>query len=162
MKSLVVYYSHSGNTASIAYKLWSDLAKKGDAEIIRLEYGRGVNNIILRLLYRIIPPLTPLWETISDLKNYDLICFGIPVLGAYPSAAIVKYINICQNIKGKKIICCYVYGIELSANHCARYVERLLEKKGQPVAIRIFVPWNKIRDEQFVNKTVDEALAKLA
>ncbi|MDP2922468.1 MAG: hypothetical protein Q8O30_01945 [Candidatus Omnitrophota bacterium] len=162
MKSLVVYYSHSGNTASVAHKLWSALSQRGDAEIIRLEYSRGVNNPAMRLLYRIIPALTPLWETVSDLKNYDVIGFGIPVLAGHPSAAIIKYINMCEYAGNKKIVCCYVYSVEISAKQCVRHVERILKKNRQTTTAKLFIHWTKVRDEQFVNKAIDEALAKLA
>jgi hypothetical protein len=51
--------------------------------------------------------------------------------------------------------------IELSAKGCAYYVEHLLKQKGQPAIIKLFVPWIHVRNEQLVDRLIEEALQSL-
>jgi hypothetical protein len=161
MKSLVIYYSHSGNTTYVMQKLHEALPNKEQAESFRLQYKGGTKSLITRLFYRINPSLVKLEPVPFDIKDYNLLCLGIPVLGAHPSAAILKYITTCKNIDKKKIICCYIYGLEASAKICARKIEGILQKKGQPNIINMYVPWMDIHKEQFLDKTISNALAEL-
>lgn len=161
MRSLVVYYSHSGNTASVANKIFYALSKKGEADIVRLEYARGSRNLLVRLLYRMMPSLTEIAPVISDLKDYNVLSLGIPVIAGRPSSSIIKYINMCASLTNKQIICSYVYGVKPSAIQCSKFIERLLRKKGQPTIIPLFIPWNKAQDEQFLDKAINGVLTKL-
>jgi flavodoxin len=161
MKSLIVYYSHSGNTAYVAERLLSILSKRGSAKVAELEYLRVAESLLMKILHRIIPSLVSIKPIITDVKDYDMVCFGIPISRGHPPMAVIKHIGICQNLKNKKVICCYVYGIKHSALGCARYIERLLKEKGSSKIARVFIPWTKVHDEGLVDKAIDEALAKL-
>lgn len=162
MKSLIVYYSHYGNTAFITHKAWIEFSKKGEADIFELEYLGGKKNIITRFFYRIFPFLVKIKSIPLDLNNYDVLFLGVPVLAAHPSSAILKYIQSIKNIDSKRIICSYVYGIELSAKHCAAHVSKILEKRGNPCTMNIFIPWSNVHNESFLHKTLIEPLDKLS
>jgi menaquinone-dependent protoporphyrinogen IX oxidase len=162
MRSLIVYYSHSGNTALVANKMFYALSKKGEADIVRLEYAKGSRNLLVRLLYRMMPALTALAPVVANLKDYDVICLGIPVIAGRPSSAITKYVNMCENISNKKVICCYVYGVEISAKQCAKYIENIFNKKGQPNITQLFIPWNKVHNEQFLDGVISTALTSFS
>jgi len=161
MKSLVVYYSHYGNTAYVADKFSDALRKYGETRVLELEYSGGKKNLATRLLYRLIPSLVKISPIASDLKDYDVLCLGIPVVAGYPPAAVAKYINTCKNLDNKEIICCYVYGIEASAKSCSKFVERVLQRRGSPAIISMGVPWSSVHDEQFLNKAINEAIEKI-
>ncbi|MFA5338093.1 MAG: hypothetical protein WC330_07155 [Candidatus Omnitrophota bacterium] len=161
MKSLAVYYSHYGNTAFVTHKAWTELAKKGEADLFEVEYEGGKKNIITRLFYRIFPSLVKIKPIPADLNNWDILFLGVPVLGAHPSSALLKYIESIKHINSKRIICCYVFGIELSAKHCAVHVSKILEKKGNPRIMNIFIPWANVHNESFLNKTLIEVINKL-
>lgn len=162
MKSLAVYYSHYGNTAFITHKAWTELVKKGEADIVEVEYAGIRKNIITLFFYRIFPSLVKIKPIPLDLNNYDILFLGVPVLGAHPSSVLLKYIKSIKNVKKKRIICCYVYGIELSAKHCAIHVSKILEQKGSPHIMNIFIPWGNVHNESFLNKTLIEVINKLS
>jgi menaquinone-dependent protoporphyrinogen IX oxidase len=162
MKSLVIYYSHYGNTAAVAQKLSGALCKMGEADIFQLEYVEGSKNVLIKLLYRLMPSLVKISCVPTDLKHYDVLCLGTPVLMAHPSSAILKYINMCKNIDRKRIICCYVYGMEASAKVCSAKVEKVLRKKGKPDIISMYVSWLNISNEQLLDKTISAAMEKLS
>lgn len=161
MRSLAVYYSHYGNTAFVTHKGWKELSKKGEADIFEVEYVGGRKSIVTFAFYRIFPFLVRLKPIPFDLNNYDILFIGVPVLAAHPSPALLKYIKSIKNINNKKIICCYVYGIELSAKHCAVRVAKILEKQGTPCIMNIFIPWVDVHNESFLDKTLIETISKL-
>ncbi|MDD4182629.1 MAG: hypothetical protein PHT53_02260 [Candidatus Omnitrophica bacterium] len=160
MKSLLVYYSHYGNTAFVTHKAWVELNKKGEADILEVEYLNGKKNMVKRLFYRFFPSLVRIKPVPSNLSNYDVLFLGVPVLAAHPSSALLKYIKSITNIDNKRIICCYVYGIELSAKHCATNISKILQIKGNPRIINIFIPWVSVHNENFLNKALIEVINK--
>lgn len=162
MKSLLVYYSHYGNTAFVTHKAWIELSKKSEADIFEVEYMGGRKNAVTRLFYRIFSFLVKIKSIPVDLNNYDLLFLGIPVLAAHPSSALLKYIKSIKNIDNKRIVCCYVYGIELSAKHCSTNISKMLERKGNPRIMNIFISWINVHNETFLNKVLTEAINKLS
>jgi len=162
VKSLIVYYSHYGNTAFVTHRAWTELSKKGEADIFEVEYIDGKKNIIKRFFYRFFPFFVKIKPVPADLSNYDILFLGIPVLAAHPSSALLKYIKSIQNIDNKRIICCYVFGIELSARHCATNISKILSKAGNPRITNIFIPWNNVHTVNFVDKALIEVISKLS
>lgn len=161
MKSLVIYYSHYGNTAIVANRAWAILSKIGDSDIFELAYAGGKKNLFTRALYRIFPAMVKLDPIPYDMRDYDVLYLGIPVLTAHLSSAISKYLQSLKNINNKKIICCYVYGIESSAKRSLGFVSKILQKKGEHKRADIFIFWLNAKKEEFVDKEIDEAISKL-
>jgi hypothetical protein len=160
MRSLVIYYTHSGNTAYAARRFFDALRKHGDTDLFELKYIGG-ESLLTKFFYRFAPSLVKLATVPVDLKEYDVLCLGISVLGAFPSAAMSKYISMCENINGKKVICFYIFGFEISAENCARYVERLLIKRGNPQIIDVYIPWHNVLKEDFLDKIIASTIAKV-
>lgn len=157
MKSLIVYYSHYGNTSLVVQHIYNALAKLGKTELVRLEYRRGQENPFVRIIYKIMPHLVELMPVPVDISEYDILCIGIPVFAGTPSSAVSKYLTMCRNIAGKKIICAYVYGFEANAKNCSRIVKGYLQNRGKADIAELFIPWSRVQDEQFVQA----AIAKL-
>ncbi len=162
MKSLVAYYSRYGNTARVADALLDALRKVGEANIEEIECLDKRQGLIKHACYKLFPVFIRLAPVKWDLKGYDLLCMGIPVWGGRPSAPVTKYLLLTKNVVGKKAICCYVYGFETSAHQCSQYVESLLKKKGFSSVARIFVHWDDVGNEVFLNKAISDALAKVS
>jgi hypothetical protein len=162
MKSLVVYYSHTGNTAYVADKLASALRTISEVDILELEYYGSRSNILKRLLFRAFPDLVPLAPVKTELKEYDLLCLGIAVMGGYPPAALTKYIRICKDMEGKKIICLLVYGIEASAKSCAYHIGKTLQRRNVSCLHSIYVPWFNAYNAEFLEQAFGECLRKLS
>lgn len=161
MKTLVVYYSHLGNTAYVADRFAGALRKKGEVDTIQLGYRSGGIKPLMRLLYRIAPSLVRMEPVVLDLRDYDIICFGISVGAGYPPAVMSKYLRVCKNINKKKIICFFIYAVEESAKRCTKYVNKILQKKGSPIITNVFVPWTKVYNTDYLEKVINEAINKL-
>lgn len=91
MKSLVVYYSRSGNTAKIAQRLANALecdieeiidTRKRSGIFGWLRSGRDAGN----------KSLTVLKEPINDPANYDLVVIGTPLWAGHVSTPVRTYI----------------------------------------------------------------------
>ena len=158
MRSLVVYYSHYGNTSLVVQYIYNALIKLGKTDLVRLEYKHGQENPIARIVYKIMPRLVELMPAPVDISEYDLLCIGIPVFAGTPSSAVAKYLSMCRNIDGKKIICSYVYGFEANAKHCSRVVREYLQKIGKANIVELFIPWARVQDEQFVQTAITNIL----
>lgn len=158
MKSLIVYYSHYGNTSLVVQHIYNALAKLGKTELVRLEYRRGQENPLARIIYKLIPRLVELMPVPFDIAGYDILCIGIPVFAGTPSSAITKYLTMCRNIEGKKIICSYVYGFEANAKHCARIVKQYLQKIGKANIVELFIPWSHVQNTQFVQSAIAKVI----
>lgn len=161
MKNLVIYYSHYGNTAYVAERFSDALSKLGNTKMAQLEYEKK-QNLFYRTLYRFLPHLVKLAPIITDLNEYDILCLGIPVWGGRPSAPVTRYLHICKNLTTTKIICYYVFGLEPSAKKCAQYVEKTLQSKHSAQIIHAYVPWANINNDEFLNRTINEAIAKIS
>jgi len=161
MRIAVIYYSHYGNVAYVANKLAEMLKSFGDVDLLEVDYSQKTKNIFKRIFFRIFPKLVKLAEIKTDLREFDIVCFGMPVWGGRPSSPMLKYLKVYSNIRSKKIICFYVYGFESSAKTCAAYVDRILRQKSKVSPVNVFIPWTKVHEPHFVNKVFNLALTAL-
>jgi flavodoxin len=76
MKSIVIYYSKSGNTQKVAQAVAAGLK----AEAKRID---EINS--------------------SELAKYDLVVFGSPVWGGKPAAPLAEFISLMPRLDGKKV-----------------------------------------------------------
>ncbi len=162
MKSLVAYYSRYGNTARVADALIDSLRNKGSADLLQIEYQKRDQNLLNRAFFRFFPMFVKRAPIKSDLKDYDLLCVGIPVWGGRPSAPVTKYLLLTKNVIGKKAVCFYIYGLKESAVRCSKYIKSLLKKKGFLRVESVFVHWDNVGNEVFLNQAISEALAKIS
>jgi flavorubredoxin len=162
MKSLVVYYSRYGNTSRVADTVLDLMRKKGEANIVEIEYQNSRQSLLNRAFYRLFPMFVKLAPIKFDLLDYDLICLGIPVWGGRPSAPVTKYLYLTKNAIGKKAICFYIYGFKESAVACSRYVTSLLKKKGFSAVESVYVHWDDVGNEVFLNDAIAGALTSLS
>lgn len=162
MKSLVVYYSHSGHTANVAYKFLEVLREKGPADIFELKYRGRRRSLLLQLLYRLIPLRVKLSTAAPlDVEEYDLVCIGIPVWGGQPAPPVSAYIKGCKNTGAKKIICFLLYEVEASAGKCLDYIKEILDKKGRSDIISMSIYWRDAGDDEVIARRIKETLDRL-
>jgi hypothetical protein len=157
----VVYYSHYGNTAYVADKFLNALSKKGETDIAQLEYGVSRQSLLKRFFFRLFPSLVDLAPLPFDLKDYEVLCLGIPVWGGRPSAPVAKYLHLCKDLSKKKIICFYIYGIKTSATRCSRYLRKILEKKGHPLIFDVFIAWMDVHNQEFLENIINDAIGRI-
>lgn len=162
MKSLVVYYSHSGNTGRIARKVIEALREKGQTDIFELKYGRKEKSFLSQFLYKLIPLRVKLGRAVPlNIKDYDLLCIGVPVWKGRPAPPVSAYIKGCRNVRGKRIVCFLTHGSKGDAEECLGYIKKILDKKGRPEIITMDIFWRDARDDKLVDSRIVETLASL-
>jgi menaquinone-dependent protoporphyrinogen IX oxidase len=129
--------------------------------MFEIEYTPRNKGLLERIIYRLFPGLVEISPVKTDLKEYDVILFGIPVWGGRPSSPLVKYLKLCKNIYHKKIICFYIYGMEASAKSCAHYIEKTLKNRSRTKITNVFIPWSNVHDQTFLGQAIVNALSAI-
>ena len=161
MKSIVVYYSHSGNTSRIARAYSEQLKLKGHTDLFELEHRDRQRNKIKHLLARVMPKLTNLLKMPDDIDSYDLICIGSPVWGGKPAPLAIKFITRLKNLSKKTVIYFQLHGMEASSEKSADYIKNMLVKKGCANIIGDDISWFDARDEALLEKRIKKSIGKL-
>ncbi|MCF7795856.1 flavodoxin [Patescibacteria group bacterium] len=106
MKSLIIFYSLTGNCRKIA----KELNKKYPSDIIELKLKRGFKKPKMNFINMLIGGFQAITKKTPDIKNldinlnnYDQIILGTPVWASTMSPAIRTFLK-KHNIENKKII----------------------------------------------------------
>jgi multimeric flavodoxin WrbA len=158
MKSIIVYYSFTGNTKEVSAILSEYLKEKGQVETIELkdlnENGRFFSQAAKAFRHK----RAEIESVNFELKDYDLICLGTPVWAFGPTPAINTYLDKCFGIENKEIILFTTYGSGTGNERCLNYMQGLLAKKGAKSFRRFSIQQFKVGDKEFVLSKIKEAV----
>lgn len=158
MKSIVIYYSYSGNTQKVAQILTELLAEKGEVEQIELrslDEAKTFFGQAKRAFFRkraVIQPVS------FDLSDYDLICFGTPVWAFAPAPAMNTYLDKCFGLEDKSIILFTTCGSGTGKERCLDCMQKILSKKGAKGFQRFSIAQVKVSDSEFVLSKIKDIL----
>jgi multimeric flavodoxin WrbA len=158
MKSVIIYYSYTGNTKKIASILSEYLREKGEVQSIELrdlnENGRFFSQAAKAFKHKRaeIEPVN------FDLKSYHVICIGTPVWAFAPTPAINTYLDKCFGIEGKEMILFTTYGSGTGNVRCLNYMQGILGKKDAKNFKRFSIQQFKVGDKEFVLSRIKEAM----
>lgn len=158
MKSIIIYYSYSGNTEKVANELFEFLKEKGTAEIVKLKELEQTDNFFLQSKRAFKHEKADIEKITFDLSGYDTICFGTPVWAFGPAPAMNAYIDKCFGVEHKKIILFSTYGSGIGKGRCFDYMETVLAKKNAGEFKRFAVQQAKVNDKGFVISKIKEIL----
>jgi flavodoxin len=98
MKSLVIYYSKTGNTKAVAEAIAQELG--ADTEEIR-EAGRRRGNVrsAFDAIFRRMPAIQAMSHSLSD---YDLVVVGTPIWAQGPAPAVQVFLS-SADLQGKSV-----------------------------------------------------------
>ena len=103
MKSIILYYSRSGNTEKLANKVKQEL----QCDILKIEPEEAYGNYIascIRVLGENRRKEKPKFITeIPNLDTYDVILLGYPIWASDMPVFVSEFISQC-NLSGKKVI----------------------------------------------------------
>lgn len=157
MKSIIIYYSYSGNTRKVADVLAAGLMQKGEVEKIELTSPgepRSFFSQARRAFFRkraVIRPVN------FDLSSYDLVCFGTPVWAFAPVPAMNTYLDECYGLKGKEIVLFTTYGSGTGNQRCIDYMQGILIRKGAGQFKRFSIQQFKVNNREFINSLLKGA-----
>ncbi len=160
MKSIVIYYSYSGNTKKVADFLSEYLRQKFTVDVSEIKAVDESGNFLSQAIRAFRHKRGCIEVPKSDLEEYDLICLGTPVWAFGPAPAMNTYLDKCSGLEAQKVILFTTYGSGTGNSRCLNYMQRILRKKGA-MGFRWFsIPQFKINDKEFVLSKIQEALDK--
>lgn len=150
MKSLIVYYSNTGNTASTAIILSNILKEKGEVRIVELEAKDEAENFLSKCKRAFFKKRAIIDDVTFDVSSYDLICIGSPVWAFAPTPAIITYLDKIKNLEGKKALAFVTYGSGLGKGRALGYIKEGLRKKGVLIVKDLSISQSKSKDTEFI------------
>ncbi len=157
MKSVIVYYSFTGNTKKTAELTEEFLRSRGYSvhmlELRALDESDSFFSQSLRAFQHMRAQLTPIS---ADMSGYDLICLGSPVWAFAPSPAMNTFLDKCSGMRGKKVVIFTTYGSGTGNARCLAYMEKMLHKKGVGEIGRFSVQQNKVAIREHLQPKLEE------
>lgn len=161
MKTIILYYSRTNKTASIA----NALAKEISADIVEIEDLKkrsGPLNYINASMDAMRENKTNINPPTVDLNDYGLVYIGTPVWAGKPAPAIISLIDKCD-FQGKDVILFATLGGSGGRNTIERMKEKIEVRGGRMITSFLIKTAGKkmyeLEDE--VKKTVEEMDLKI-
>jgi flavodoxin len=150
MKSIVIYYSYSGNTRKLAMVLNDYLAQKGESQLLELHALDEARSFLGQCRRAVTHTKAKLAPVNFDFSGYDLICFGTPVWAFAPAPAMNSCLDKCTGLDNKRILLFSTYGSGTGNERCLRFMQELLAKKGAADFKQLSLQQSKVKDKGFV------------
>ncbi len=150
MKSIIIYYSFSGNTKFVAARLGEFLRERGEVDLIDLK-AKDESASFFGQAARAFRHLKASLEPVNfDLQQYDLICLGSPVWAFGPAPAMNAYLDKCYGLENKKIILFTTYGSGTGNGRCLDYMQAIVQQKRAGEVRRFSIQQAKVKEKDFV------------
>ena len=162
MKSLVIYYSYSGNTEKVAKILKDILSQKGEAEMRQLKPLDESDNFFYQCVRAFKGRRALLSDENFNLSEYDLICIGTPVWAFAPTPAINTFLDKCSSLNNKTAVCFMTYGSGTGVKRCVNNIMERLKQKGADKIFNFGIQQSKVFDKAYIESIIEETLGRCA
>ena len=155
MKTLIVYYSYSGNTDKVV-RAWAEkLRSKGEVTIQRLKPKVEITTFAGQCKAAFTRKRAELEPGVSfDASPYDFVMVGCPVWAFAPVPAMNTYLDKVNGLSGKKTAILLTSGSGLGVNKCFKNIRVVLEAKGASQVDEINIPDRKQGDTAFIVNSI--------
>lgn len=157
MKTLIAYYSFSGNTDKVV-RAWAEkLRAKGEVTVRRLKPEPEIDGFGAQCRAAFTGQKPALKGEVNfDVSPYDLIILGSPVWAFAPVPAMNTYLSKVNGLHGKKVAVLLTSGSGLGVKRCFRNIRVILESKGASDIDEINVPDRKQHDAAFIASAIEK------
>lgn len=155
MKTLITYYSYSGNTDKAARIFARVLKAKGEVDIRRLKPKDEIRSFLGQCKAAFTRKRANLEEgAIFDLNDYDLILIGSPVWAFAPTPAMNTFLDRLSGLTGKPALVFLTSGSGVGVKRCFDNIKTVLRSKGASEVYEVNIPARKIGDEDFITSLI--------
>ena len=159
MKTLITYYSYSGNTDKIARMFGKILQAKGEVHLQRLKPVSEIKDFMGQCAAARRGGKALLEEGIKfDATSYDLVLVGSPVWAFAPTPAVNTFLANLTGLKGKRAVVLLTSGSGLGVKACFKNIRKTLQAKGVSKIDEINIPDRKNQDNDFVASSLQRIL----
>jgi len=103
VNAIIFYYSNSGKTERLAFKVQNDLKCKISKIEPKLQYGNYIKSVIRFMKNRKNKSAEEFVNEIPNLLPYDTVLIGYPIWGGDMPPFVAAFINQCK-LEGKIVI----------------------------------------------------------
>ena len=159
MKTLMTYYSFSGNTDKVANIFTDVLRKKGEVVLQRLKPADEIKKFALQCRAAFMGKRAILEGDVQfDIGQYDLLLIGSPVWAFAPTPSINTYLDKLSGLNGKKAIMFLTSGSGTGVSRCFKNIRKILESKGAAKVDEVNIPDRKQKDAEFIASSLEKVL----
>ncbi len=146
MRTVIVYYSYSGNTHRVAQNMGETLKVQGhEVTLVRITPLNETRSFLGQCLAARKGDKPELYKTLTDLSAFDNVVIGCPVWAFKPAPAVNTYIDVCDGLKDKKAVCFVTYGSGVGKDATLNLMKKMLSDKGAQVKASIAIQQNDIK-----------------
>lgn len=151
MKIGIIVYSQTGNTYSVAKKLYDKLlAEKHLVSIEKVEASRSTKQgeQIFELKKK------------PDVKEFDFIIFASFVEAFSLCPVMKKYLNDIKNLNEKKVVCLVTQFFPyawMGGNNAIKQMAKICEEKGAIISQTSIINWKNKKREEIINNFVNSS-----
>jgi len=155
MKSLVTYYSFSGNTEKVMKIFAEVLSARGEVKPQRLLPNEEIKDFLGQCMAARSGKRSVLKEGIDfDASHYDLIVIASPVWAFAPTPAVNSFLDGLTGLNGKRVIVLLTSGSGVGVKNCFKNMRVILENKGAATIDEINIPDRKQKEESFIKTSI--------
>jgi len=159
MKTLVTYYSFTGNTDRIAGMFVKLMDTRGSVDVQRLKPAKEITDFFGQCMAARMKQSPELAQEFKyDMSSYDLLFLASPVWAFAPAPAINTYIKKLTGLNGKRVIVLLTSGSGVGVKNCFKYLRRSLETKGAARIDEINIPDKQNSDNDFIISSIQKVL----
>ncbi len=159
MKSLITYYSYSGNTDKVAKVFRKVLGKKGQVDTCRLRPKDEIKTFFGQCKAAFMRKRAELEDgAIFAVTSYELILIGSPVWAFAPTPAINTYLDKLFCVKGKRVVIFLTSGSGAGVKRCFDNIKMALETRGVFKVHEVNIQDRRVSDETFVASSLEKIL----
>lgn len=150
MKSLVEYYSSSGNTRKVAKTLCGYLARYGTVQEVDLVPIDPPRSFFGQCQAAFWQRKARLADMSFECSGYELVCVGTPVWAFGPAPAVNAFLAKATGIAGKKIVLFNTHGGGPGIDRCLGIMRKALAAKAADVILSVAIYQERSPDQEFV------------
>ena len=159
MKTLITYYSFSGNTDKVVNIFADVLRKTGEVVLQRLKPADEIKNFALQCKAAFMGKRVELEGNVQfDIGQYDLLLIGTPVWAFAPTPSINTYLDKLSGLNGKRAIILLTSGSGTGVSKCFKNIRKVLETKGAAKIDEVNIPDRKLKDMEFIASSLEKML----
>lgn len=155
MKTLITYYSFSGNTDRVARIYCDILKKKGEVVLQRLKPVDEIASFGAQCRAAFTRKRAELPKDVDyDASPFDTIVLGSPVWAFAPVPAMNSYLDKLNGLHGKRVIVLLTSGSGVGVKGCFKHMRGILTSKGASTIDEINIPDRRQSDSDFVASSI--------
>ena len=159
MKTLITYYSYSGNTDRVVKALQKVLKEKGEVILQRLVPRDEIKSFAGQCRAAFMKKKPVLEDGVNfDVGSYDIVLLGSPVWAFAPTPAVNTFLDKISGLEGKRVIILLTSGSGMGVKKCFNNIRKALQAKGAARIDEINIPDRKQGDNNFIVSSLQQLL----